>query len=144
MNKEKVKLIVFNTLTNKFEETYVTPEIARVYKKTEWVIEKRNQKFFKNEIQFTQLKGGNDGTYENFKEFISNFNWMHEDLEKQELIEKLQKALVELEETDYRIIYLLFYQGLSESECAKEFRVSQQMISKKKARILKKLKNFLI
>ena len=69
---------------------------------------------------------------------------MHEDLEKQELIEKLQKALVELEETDYRIVYLLFYQGLSESECAKEFRVSQQMISKKKARILKKLKNFLI
>jgi DNA-directed RNA polymerase specialized sigma subunit len=56
---------------------------------------------------------------------------MQENFEEQFLIEKLHSALKELDETDYKIIYYLFHDCLSERECAKKFGVSQPMIHKK-------------
>lgn len=83
------------------------------------------------------LIGGQDSAFENFREFTSDSNNM------QETIEKLHKALKDLDKTDYRIIYLLFHDCLSERECAGEIGVSQPVLHRKKHRILNKLKKFL-
>jgi hypothetical protein len=45
-NTEKVKVIAFNTLTNKFEEIFVSKEIADVYKRTGWNIKDNDESFF--------------------------------------------------------------------------------------------------
>lgn len=140
---EKVKVIVFNTFTNELEEVYVTPEVAQTFKRTGWNIKDNDKSFFKHEIQMSGLIGGQDSAFENFREFTSDSNNMQETIEKQFLIEKLHKALKDLDETDYRIIYLLFHDCLSERECAGEIGVSQPVLHRKKHRILNKLKKFL-
>lgn len=140
-NTEKV--IAFNTLTNKFEEIFVSKEIADVYKRTGWNIKDNDESFFKHEIQISGLIDGENNSYENFREFVTKSNEMQENFEEQFLIEKLHSALKELDETDYKIIYYLFQDCLSERECAKKFGVSQPMIHKKKERILKIIKKIL-
>jgi DNA-directed RNA polymerase specialized sigma subunit len=142
-NTEKVKVIAFNTLTNRYEEVYVTPEIAQAYKRTAWGIENNDKSFYDHEIQMSGLIGGKDNAYENFREFVSRSNDMQEEVEEQLLIEELHSALKELGETDCKIIYDLFHDCLSERECAKKFGVSQPMIHKKKERILKIIKKIL-
>lgn len=101
------KIIVFNTLTNELQEVYVTPEVAQTFKRTGWNIKDNDKSFFKHEIQMSALVGGQENAYENFREFVSGSNNMQEAIEKQFLIEKLHKALKGLNETDYKIIYLL-------------------------------------
>lgn len=137
------KIIVFNTLTNELQEVYVTPEVAQTFKRTGWNIKDNDKSFFKHEIQMSALVGGQENAYENFREFVSDANNMQETIERQFLIEKLHKALESLNETDYKIIYLLFHDCLSERECAEILGVSQPVLHRKKHRILKKLKNFL-
>lgn len=138
-----VKIIVFNTLTNELQEVYVTQEVAQTFKRTGWNIKDNDKSFFKHEIQISGLIGGQNNAYENFKEFVSGTNDMHEAVEKQLLIEKLHNALKGLNETDYKIIYLLFHDCLSERECAEKIGVSQSVLHRKKHRILKYLKKFL-
>ncbi len=140
---EKVKVIVFNTFTNELEEVYVTPEVAQTFKRTGWKIKDNDKSFFKHEIQMSALVGGQENAYENFREFVSDSNNMQEAIEKQFLIEKLHKALKDLDKTDYKIIYLLFHDCLSERECAEKIGVSQPVLHRKKHRILNKLKKFL-
>lgn len=138
------KIIVCNTFTDKYEEVEVSKEVAIAYKRTGWCIEKRDQKFFDNEIQFSQLIGGKDGAYENFREFISGSDELQENVEKEELVESLYMALKILDEKEIEIIVLLFFKKLTEREVAEIKGISQPMIHRKKQRILKKLKKFLI
>lgn len=143
MNKiEKVK--VFNTLTGKFEEVEVTAEIATVYRRNAWNIKDNDESFFDHEIQISSLIGGSDNAYENFREFKSMSRDVQDEFEEKLLVEKLHMVLADLDETDYRIIYLLFHEELSERDVADIIGVSQPVLHRKKRKILKKIKIFLI
>ena len=137
------KIIVCNTFSDKYEEVEVSKEVAIAYKRTGWCIEKRDQKFFDNEIQFSQLIGGKDGAYENFREFISGSDELQENVEKEELVESLYMALKTLNEKELHIIIFLFFEGLTETECAERIGVAQQVLNRKKHKIFKKIKKFL-
>ena len=59
------------------------------------------------------------------------------------MIEKLHSVLPLLDEDEYQLINEHFFLGISQVELGEIYRVNQSNISRKIARILKKLKNFL-
>ena len=99
--------------------------------------------FFSREIQMSGLIGGEEGAYENFKEFIDTENIPDNTVLKIMEIDALRKALSVLSDADNELVQALFYDGLTEQEYAVQVGISQQMISRKKQRILKSLKKLL-
>mgnify|MGYP004570177211 CR=1 FL=1 len=68
---EKTYLImVYNTLTSQYEDVTVSEEVYNAYMRTNWNIKDNTKRFYAHEIQFSSLIGGEEGTYENFQEFI--------------------------------------------------------------------------
>ena len=135
--------MVYNTVTHRNEEVEVTREVYHAYRRTEWGIENNDASFFAHEIQMSGLIGGEDGAYENFKEFIDTENIPDNTVLKIMEIEALQKALSVLSDADNKLVQALFYDGLTEQEYAAQVGISQQMINRKKQRILKLLKKLL-
>lgn len=140
---KKYTLMVYNTVTRRNEEVEVTREVYHAYRRTEWGIENNDASFFAHEIQMSGLIGGEDGAYENFKEFIDIENIPDNTVLKIMEIEALQKALSVLSDADNKLVQALFYDGLTEQEYAAQVGISQQMINRKKQRILNFLKKLL-
>ena len=140
---KKYTLTVYNTVTHRNEEVEVTREIYQAYRRTGWGIENNDASFFAHEIQMSGLIGGEEGAYENFKEFIDTENIPDNTVLKIVEIEALLKALSVLSDADNELVQALFYDGLTEQEYAVQVGISQQMISRKKQRILKSLKKLL-
>ena len=140
---KKYTLTVYNTVTHRNEEIEVTREVYHAYRRTEWGIENNDASFFDHEIQMSGLIGGEEGAYENFKEFIDTENIPDNTVLKKLEIEALRKALSALSDTDKALVQALFYEGLTEQEYASQVGISQQMINRKKQRILKLLKKLL-
>ena len=140
---KKYTLTVYNTVTYRKEEVEVTRETYHAYRRTGWGIENNDASFFDHEIQMSGLIGGEEGAYENFKEFIDTENIPDNTVLKKLEIEALRKALSALSDTDKALVQALFYEGLTEQEYASQVGISQQMINRKKQRILKLLKKLL-
>ena len=140
---KKYTLTVYNTVTHRNEEIEVTREVYHAYRRTEWGIENNDASFFAHEIQMSGLIGGEDGAYENFKEFIDTENIPDNTVLKIVEIEALRKAISVLPDADKALIRALFYDGLTEQEYAAQVGISQQMINRKKQRILNFLKKLL-
>ena len=140
---KKYTLMVYNTVTHRNEEVEVTREVYHAYRRTERGIENNDASFFVHEIQMSGLIGGEDGAYENFKEFIDTENIPDNTVLKIMEIEALQKALSVLSDADNKLVQALFYDGLTEQEYAAQVGISQQMINRKKQRILNFLKKLL-
>ncbi len=129
------KLSVYDALSKRYLEVEVSDEVYTYYKRTGWAIENNDRSFYEHEIQFSMLKGGKDGAFENFHEFIS-----YEDTaEKYIMSEKLNKALETITSKERELIEMLYYKGMTERECAKYYGISQKNIHKKKVRILDNL-----
>ena len=140
---KKYTLMVYNTVTHRNEEVEVTHEVYHAYRRTGWGIENNDTSFFAHEIQMSGLIGGEEGAYENFKEFIDTENIPDNTVLKIMEIDALRKALSVLSDADNELVQALFYDGLTEQEYAAQVGISQQMISRKKQRILKSLKKLL-
>ena len=140
---KKYTLTVYNTVTYRNEEVEVTRETYHAYRRTGWGIENNDASFFDHEIQMSGLIGGEEGAYENFKEFIDTENIPDNTVLKIMEIEALQKALSVLSDADNKLVQALFYDGLTEQEYAAQVGISQQMINRKKQRILNFLKKLL-
>lgn len=143
MESPKYILTVFNTMTQRDEEIQVDEEVYRVFRRTGWNIKDNDQSFFDHEIQMSGMIGGQDGAYENFREFVEI-----QDVPERIVLQTLENqalyhAVLALPEADRRLVRALFYEGRTEQEYAKELGVSQQAVHKRKARILRELKKFL-
>ncbi len=134
---------VYDTVSKKYVDVEVSEEVCIHYNRTQWNIDDNNKSFYNHEIQFSALIGGKDGTFENFREFINE----HEDVEEKAvykvLIERLYDCLVFLPESDRELIEMLYFEGMTERECAEILCVSQQNLHKKKQRVLFKLNKLL-
>lgn len=82
---KKYTLMVYNTVTHRNEEVEVTHEVYHAYRRTGWGIENNDTSFFAHEIQMSGLIGGEEGAYENFKEFIDTENIPDTDEDKNTL-----------------------------------------------------------
>lgn len=140
---KKYYLYVHNTMTGKTEKVEVTKEVYIVYRRTEWNIKDNDESFSKHEIQFSSLIGGENRNYENFHEFIDFESALDVIYEKEMLYEELNLIIGNLPKKDKELLSALFEDGLSESDYAKKISVTQQAISKKKLKVLKKIKKLL-
>lgn len=142
MSKQCI-VTVWNTVTYRYEETAVTQEVYDEYRRGEWRIGKNDDKHCANETPFSALIGGEDGNYENFREFISYAANPENIIVGKTRTEELLKAVASLSAEDHALVQALFYEGLTEREYAEQLGVFRNAIHKRKVRILGKLKNFL-
>ncbi|WP_077534121.1 RNA polymerase sigma factor [Massiliimalia massiliensis] len=140
IENKKFTLTVYNTVTRRNEEVEVTREVYHAYRRTGWNIEDNDASFFEHEIQMSGLIGGEDGAYENFREFIDTENIPDNTVLKETEIEALQRAVSALPDADKALIKALFYDGLTEREYAKETGIPQKTINNRKMVILRKLR----
>lgn len=139
----KYTVVVFNTFTEKYEPVVVAEEIYRTFCRTGWNIKDNDQSFLDHEIQMSGMIGGQDGAYENFREFVDTINTPENIVLEQMKKEALYQAISALSAADREVVRALFFRGQSELEYAEELGISQPAVHKRKVRILKHLKKFL-
>jgi hypothetical protein len=142
MNKKKRLLRVFNAATGICELIEVEECVYLVYRRTNKAIDYNNKKFFKNECQFTALKGGDDGAFENFHEFIS-WDGPEQVDEKNQTLLNLAEALSLLSADELRLIEAIYFDGKSTSKYAREVNAPRETIRNRRNRILKLIRSFL-
>jgi len=138
------ELTVFNTVTGEYEKVSVSKEVYQAYMRTGWNIKDNNKSYYDHEIQFSALIGGEEGYYENFSVFVDSSANPEAIFSKRDQERTLRKAISELTSQERELIIALFYERKTEQSYAEHLGVKQQTIHKKKKRILKKLKNFLL
>ena len=132
---KKNTVCVYDTISKSYVEVEVSYEVCTQYNRTKWAIENNNSSFYNHEIQFSALIGGNDGTFENFREFRIE-NSVEKEVISKLFTEKLYECLNLLSASDRQLIEMLFFEGKTERECAAYYGISQKNINKKKKRIL--------
>ena len=99
-------------------------------------------RWYAHEIQYSALIGGDDGAYENFREFVNTEDTPENACLEESVRQSLHNILGLLTPDEYHLIYALFFQGLSEEAYGRKIGASQQAVHKRKIRILKKIKKF--
>ena len=140
MTAKAHSLSVYNTLTGKYEDIAVTKEVYEVFTRTGWNIKDNNEAFFKHEIQFSSLTGGEETSYENFREFVSFESDPLELVSSQLEIEQLSRLLGELPLQDKKLVKALFFDGQSERDYAASAGVSKTFTARRKKKIIDRLK----
>ena len=140
---EKVYLLkVYNTITGEYESVQVTKEVFEEYRHMTWNMNKKDGQFAKHETTFSALIGGDDGCYENFHEFINREDTPENAYLEEAVRQSLHNILGLLTPDEYRLLYALFFQEMTEEAYGRKIGVSRQAVHKRKIRILKKIKNF--
>lgn len=140
MKKNTVR--VYDTISKKIVEVEVSDEVRTHYNRTQWNIDDNNESFFKHEIQFSALIGGHENTFENFREFMPDYD-IEEETYRKIFTERLYNCLKLLSESERDLIIMLFFENKTGRECAEFYGVNQKNINKKKAKILCKLNKLL-
>lgn len=140
---DKNEVSVFNTVTKQYEMVEVSKEVYEVYKRSEWREEKERAVCAVRQVPISSLIGGEFGL-ENFHEYIE----LCEDIQNQEeeiedIKDKVASAMEELNQDERALIQALFYDELSEMECAALLSISQPAVHKRKVKILAKLKKIM-
>ena len=140
MKKNTVR--VFDTISKKIVEVEVSDEVRTHYNRTQWNIDDNNESFYKHEIQFSALIGGYENAFENFKEFMNDYD-VEKETDRKMFIEKLYNCLELLSGSERELIIMLYFENKTERECAEFYGINQKNINKKKTRILYKLNKLL-
>ena len=143
MNEKVYLLKVYNTTTGEYESVQVTKEVFEEYRRLGWDARNKDRRWHAHEIQYSGLIGGEDSNYENFREFINADDTPENAYLEASVRQSLHNILGLLTPDEYRLIYALFFQEMSEEAYGRKIGISQQAVHKCKIRILKKLKNFL-
>ena len=143
MSEKVYVLNVYNTMTGQYELIQVTKEVFQTYRRTKWNIEDSTERFFKHEIQMSSLIGGEDGGYDNFREFIGDPEAVDNAVAERMLLEALYKALDQLSESDCDLIRALYFEGKTLSEYGEEKGCAISTLSERRKRILRDLKKVL-
>jgi RNA polymerase sigma factor (sigma-70 family) len=116
----------------------VTQEIYIAHHETREKIRSTKKSIRKNELSLEQFE--ERGIQPTLAEPIP---LLSDVIINREYIKKLEAALKQLSEDEYRLIKALFFEGVSERSYAENLGVTQQCISKRKMKILNKLKKIL-
>ncbi len=136
-------LNVYNPTSGEYEDVVVTEDVYNAYRRTEWNADKNDAKYSANNTPFSSLIGGEDGAYENFKEFVSDDCNPLLIMTDKLLRQTLHRALNALSEDEYCLISAIYISGKSEREYAKETGIPQKTINDRKRRIIIKIKKFM-
>ena len=125
-------LYVYNTCTGRYENVSVTEAVYRACKQTGWNIDDNNASFFDHEIQFSQLIGGDDGAYENFREFVSDRDATENAAMRSVRRSRLIELLPTLTEKEREVIELRCIKGLSAPAVGQILGISRRAVNKRK------------
>ncbi len=140
--EKNYKLTVYNAMTQKNEETEVSEAVYNTYRRTGWNIKDNNRSFYAHEIQMSGLIGGEDGAYENFKEFVDTEHTPEVGTLKKEEIELLHQAICALTDSERELVFAIYFNGMTMREYAQQHNLPLTTAQDRKIRILKKIKNF--
>lgn len=141
MSKNAVR--VYDTVTKKYVEVEVSEDICKGYNRSQWNIDDNDKSFYKHEIQFSALIGGDDGAFENFHEFVTDKDVTERNAMLQAEYNELHRCLELLSDDERELIDLLYFINLTTEECGKRLGITHQAVSKKRKKILCKLHKLL-
>lgn len=107
MKKSTVR--VYDTISKEYVDIEVSEEVYTYYNRSQWNMDDNDDSFYKHEIQFSALIGGNDGTFENFREFRIE-NSVEKEVISKLFTEKLYECLNLLSASDRQLIEMLFFE----------------------------------
>lgn len=134
MNNRTVK--VYDTITGKMVDVEVSQEVYNAYMRTEWNIHDNDESFYEHEIQFSMLIGGDDGAFENFREFIIDGDPTADRAILTELKDNVKKCFEQMKPHEVELLMMIFWEQLTEDECAVRLNTSRQNVHNKKVRFL--------
>lgn len=130
MKKNTVR--VYDTISKKIVEVEVSDKVRTHYNRIQWNIDDNDESFYKHEIQFSALIGGHENAFENFREFMTDYD-VEKETDRKIFTERLYNCLKLLSESERNLIIMLFFENKTERECAKILCTSQQNIHKNKS-----------
>lgn len=136
---------VYDTICKRIIGIEVDEEFAKEYKRMIWREENNDKAFRKHQTVTSELKGGEHDSYENFHEFIVEYDYDGSDTAaiRESYLKRIKECLSELSDVEKRVIELIFFKTLTESQAAKEMGIYQQNVHRIKARALCKLNKLL-
>lgn len=137
---KKYTVTTYNSVTKVYEEIEVSEDVYNFYRRSGWNIEDQERRVKKKEIPFSNLKGGDNESYENFEEFISSVGNPENIYLNSEQRKLLFFALSLLHESEQNLIQAIYFQNKTEADYAEEIGMSQQTVHYRKKRILEKIK----
>ena len=143
MSNKTYIIHTYDPATRQIERVTVTREVFNACRRTQWNIAKDTESFFKHEIQMSSLIGGENGNYENFREFIIDQDEIDRIVAQRLLHDALYRALDELSESDHDLIIATFFKGKTLAEYGAEKKVSVSALCERRQRILRDLKKSL-
>jgi RNA polymerase sigma factor (sigma-70 family) len=118
----------------------VTEEVYHAYCRTHWNIRDNNGSFYRHEIQFSGLIGGEDGGFENFDEFVSDAGNPERLALREQDRQMIRQAYARLDEDERALVQALLFDGVTERRYGAMIGLSQKNVNKRKRRILAKIK----
>ena len=109
MEQKTYQVWVFNTFTNKYEQCTVTKEQYDACRRTDWNIRDSDDSFKAHQTVFSGLKGGVDGAFENFHEFMDGSDAPLGGVLAQECLSALRSAVRTLPTIHQEVIELLYF-----------------------------------
>jgi len=143
MSKKTYIIHTYDPATSQIERVTVTREVFNACRRSEWNIAKNMDAFFKHEIQMSSLIGGENGNYENFREFIVDHDEVDRIVAQSLLHDALHRALDALSDADYDLINATFFEGKTLAEYGAEKKMPVSTLCERRQRILRDLKKSL-
>ena len=109
MEQKTYQVWVLNTFTNKHEKCVVTKEQYDAFRRTGWNIQDSDDSFKAHQSVFSCLKGGADGAFENFHEFMDDSDAPLNNILSQQRLSALQSAMRSLNPLHREVIELLYF-----------------------------------
>ena len=138
---EKYTVEVFNTLTNRYEEVEVNEETYLFYKRSQWLMDKKDERFSEHQKVFSDFGDGN-ADLDKTREFMEASESLFAETEdKSNLIEtEIRRVMETLDESERSLIEAVYFSKMSEKAYGEMMGVSQQAVHKRKTRILRKMR----
>ena len=108
MSNENYTLNIYNPATGQVEVVPVPKGIYDEFRRSNWNIDKNNDRFRKHETPFTDLRGGMDGSYENFDEFRREKDDPAQLVVDLLMLRDLRQALARLDESERDLLRAIF------------------------------------
>ena len=126
---------VYDTISKRIVEIEVDEEFAKEYKRMIWKEENSDRAFRKHQTVTSQLKGGEDDSFENFHEFIVDDEYGGSDNTaiRRSYLKRIKKCLSAFNKLNVkiRIAYTYYiYHNYSIAELAEVSHVSEKTMTK--------------
>jgi RNA polymerase sigma factor (sigma-70 family) len=140
MSEKSYTLTVYDPASKSKVTVEVTKEVYDTHRRSGWNIKKNAKSFFDHEIQMSVLIGGEDGSYENFREFVSYADDPMQHICGAAEREALWTAVASLPVKQREVIEAIYLDGMTQVQYAESLGLTQQAVGYRLKQALKTLR----